>query len=182
MATASDSPFTIDDGMAAGTLTAGFGPGVSYRDPTQPVYKVVGLPADIIDELGHCVFEYPQGWYAGNAERNTADLYAQRYGLALVLATMQNDVTAEMLGDAVPHELVEALAAPESRPYPTADNTPIIWVPDYVDEPQVGSEHPLYALIPGGGPMEGDDAVPEVDRELNFLDSLVDAGILYLKK
>ena len=77
-----------------GTITVGWGPGVTFRD-SQRIELVTGEPADIIDEIGTWMSSgrLSPGWYTANAASQTLDGYESRFGLALVAANYQNAAT-----------------------------------------------------------------------------------------
>ena len=94
-----------------GTITVGWGPGVTFRD-SQRIELVTGEPADIIDEIGTWMSSgrLSPGWYTANAASQTLDGYESRFGLALVAANYQKSASRQ-----VPSALQVGVATKSAR-------------------------------------------------------------------
>lgn len=161
-----------------GTITVGWGPGVTFRD-SQRIELVTGEPADIIDEIGTWMSSgrLSPGWYTANAASQTLDGYESRFGLALVAANYQNAATIALLearSEPVPAELADARREAPSTEPTLSSEVPVVWVPDIDDEPVISES--AGALCPAGG--RGDEERTDGDREIGFLRSLAHAGIV----
>lgn len=165
-----------------GTITVGWGPGVTFRDG-QRIELVTGEPADIIDEIGVWMSsgKMAPGWYTGNAATSGLDGYDARFGLALIAANFQNAATLALLEARkrhVPPELADALSDPPATEPTLSSDVPVVWVPDMDGEPDANVS--AGALCPAGG--LGEDERTDGDREMGFLRSLANAGIVQISE